>query len=704
MYFIKRFDLRKIVLMLAITLMFSSCAFADFDMDEIDLMRSQLGCIKDKNSPDYVKTKQKLDKLISRSNINYTASARFVDIQRLIAEQKFNAAVYELNDLIEQGIEVSKANEMLGDVSVKCGYLPRKIANYYKLALQHDKTNISASYKLAKLYFKEKKNILAIEYLRQTVENTYEEAFLIEIKDMILNALAPQNKYEANNLYEILGDINLKLNEKEETYEAYYKALQIHPNDIYLRYRFASLLYENDDNSQAIELFNSILNENKLDSQIKIAKARTYEKEGNLLAAYNQYIDVLKDFPNSKQAKIGIFYIYKEKSSPEDILRKIYANKENYQPNVAELRKFAKFLEEIDEEISAQDFRNCAIKIEEAKKRELIAKEEAKRQEKIRLEEAKKEKELKDKELKQNKKIAKKQEKKSQKKDIVLTSKDTKTQDKLSKKETEKNNKEKKQKEDLKKVSIDKKQQELNKLEEKNIALERKKSLESDAKKYNELNATAEKYLALEPKTAQNYIAAANTYKQINMLNTALKYYSEAMKLDPTNSDIYYNIGLAYFELNSPQSAKANLIKSINLDSENVKAKNLLAFVNQTIVTKILNKSYELYEKKDYISAYEELDKGIKEYPNNSQLHYYRALIYIAMNRNAAAIIDLQKAIELDGAHYMAYYQLGQVYEKINDERSALVAYEKFLSIEPDEAQLVSEIQKKVVALGAKYY
>ena len=74
------------------------------------------------------------------------------------------------------------------------------------------------------------------------------------------------------------------------------------------------------------------------------------------------------------------------------------------------------------------------------------------------------------------------------------------------------------------------------------------------------------------------------------------------------------------------------------------------------------------------------------------------------MNRNGAAVIDLQKAIELDPAYYMAYYQLGVSYEKIKDERSALVAYEKFLSMEPDEKELVDEIQEKVVKLGEKYY
>ena len=399
---------------------------------EIDLLRAQLGALKDKNSPLYVKTKQKLDKLLSKSDINYTPSARLVDVQRLISEQKFNAAVYELNDLINQGHEVSKSYEVLGDISIICGYLPRKIANYYKLSLQHDKDNVSASFKLSRLYFKENKNILAIEYLRQTVERTYEEAFLNEIRDLILNGLTPQNKYEANNLYEILGDINLKLNEKDEMYDAYYKALQIHPDDIYLKYHLASLLYENDDNQAAIELFNSILNENKLDSQIKISKAKTFEKQGNLLAAYELYLEVLNDFPKSKQAKIAIFNIYKDKLSPVEILNKINANKSNYKADVKELREFANFLDENQEDIAAQDFRNCAVKIEEARKREILALEEAKRQEKLKLEEAKKQKELQQKALKQEKKA----QKKDAKKNIILKKEEAKQNKAQVKKDT----------------------------------------------------------------------------------------------------------------------------------------------------------------------------------------------------------------------------------------------------------------------------
>ena len=240
--------------------------------------------------------------------------------------------------------------------------------------------------------------------------------------------------------------------------------------------------------------------------------------------------------------------------------------------------------------------------------------------------------------------------------------------------------------------------------EERKIKEEQQKAYEKDPKKYQEYKKIIDDYSKIEPKTSQIYTAIANTYKQIGEPTNALNYYKKAQKLDPTNSDIYFNLGLIYMELNSFETARYNLVKAINLDSENSKAANLITFVNQKIITQIVNNAYEKFENKNFIEAFDILNEGIKKYPKNAQLYYYRALACDSMNRNAAQIMDLQKSIELDPTYYMAYYQLGVAYEKIKDERNALVAYEKFLSIEPDEKDLINEIQQKVLTLGAKYY
>ena len=710
MQFKKFTRLGSITLFLALTLL-NPLSYADERLNEIDTIRAELSCISDKNSPYYIKTKQKLEKLIIKNKLNYTDEARLHDALRLIQEQKYNSAIYELNELINNAYQISKCNELLGDISQKLSYPAKKTAHYYKLALQYDRTNIDATYKLAKLYLKEKKNILAIENLKQVVNSTQDCNLLKEIEDLISNKIMPQNRYETNNLYEILAEIYLKLGQKEQALEAYSKAIQVNTKDIFLKYYLSGLLYESNNDNHALVLLDSILSQNPDDTQIKTIKAKILAKKGDIAGAEEQYREILNIYPTSKQAKYGIYKLYENKINPEEIIKRVYYKKQNYNPNLKDIVVFADFLEEMEDLRGAQDFRNYAKNIQETERKKALLKQE----ELKKAQEAKILKEQENKKLEQEKSLKQKIQTK-QKIKRETQPKQQIQQEKLEnqKAQQEAQTKQKAQQEALKKQQAlekekikqakTKKEKELKEYEKRAIEYERKKAIAKNPKKYQELKATADKFLSANPMTSQNYIAAANTYKQMGEPTSALLYYKEAMKLDPTNSDIYYNLGLTYFELNSEQSAKANLIKAINLDSDNTKAKNLLAFVNQKIITKAINEAYSYYEKKEYVKAFEALEKELKNYPQNSQLYYYRGLIYQAMNRNSAAISDFQKATEYDPSNYMSYYQLGKTYEKIGEERDALVAYEKFLSTEPDEKELVSEIEKKVITLGEKYY
>ena len=680
-------------------------------LDEIDLLRADLTVISDKNSPNYIKTKQKLNKLIKQSKIEYSHEYRLEDIKRLMAEQKFNSAVYEINSLIEENYNLSVCYELLADIKIKANADIKSAANCYKLSIQNNPDNISALYKLAKLYLREKRNILGIETLKTTIEKTENKELLENIEDIVKNKIRPQNRYEANNLYEALGNIYFKLNREDDCYYAFLKAIQLNPSDIFLKYHLADLFYENNHNNDAIVMYDSILADNPTDTQIRVSKAKSLGKTGNLLSANKEYLMVLSKYPNSNQAKYGIFKIYENKMSPDKILEKIYSEDKTFQVNSKECRKFAKFLAQMNDNNGSMMFNSYADKLD---KIEL---------EKIAIQKTKEQQIKKEKELKEKKEIAKKEDKKDIAKNIAQkpTKKENPTQKEIvndDKKVIQKDLNLKKQQKELQdkkakeekiqqekiKQAKAKKEKEEREYQKRAIKAERQKAIAKDPKNYQKYKIQLDKYLKMNPKDVQIYTAIANTYKLMGEPTSAIINYKEALKIDPVNSDLYYNLGLTYLELNSAQTAKAHLSRAINLDKNNEKAINLLKFVNQKIITQTLNLAYGEYEKKNYIKALSILDKGTKEYPLSAQMFYYRALVYDAMNRNGAQIIDLQKAIELDPSYYMAYYQLGRAYEKIDDERSALVAYERFLSIEPDEKELIEEIQKKVISLGDKYY
>lgn len=651
---IKQFACALIMLQILV----SAPAFAvDAKLYEIDLLRADLACSRNKNSTNYKKTKQKLQKMIVQNNIDYSTEGRLADVERLIKEQKYNSAIYELNELVSARAELPRCYELIGDILLKSGSNTKKASEYYKLSMQADPKWASSAYKLSKLYFQENKNIIGIEFLRQTVERTNDRRLLKEIENLVQNKITPINKLEASNLYEILGIIYSKINKKIDSYMAFEKSLQLNPEDLYLRYYLGDLFYTDNENRSAIVVYDSILREKPSESQIRASKAKSLLREGQINAADREMQVILTQYPESNQAKYGIYKIFEKRLEPEEILAKVNSGIKNYRATKDDCYAFAQFLNSIGDKRGAQKFIACAQKIEQQ--------EEKKRQQEL-------VKQAKTLEQTQNTKQAK-PIKQSRKPQIKL--KDKKTRENKESKETKEN----------KALQSAQKQQ--------------------NAPKIDRNDTILKQYLAIEPKTAQTYLAIANTYKTRKELDKAIYYYKEALNLEPTDSDLNYYLGLAYLESNKIQEARIYLSKSLNYNNQNLKSAKLLVFINQRLITNILNNAYAKYEKKDYIGALEILDNGIKEFPQNAQLYYYRAIIYDAMKRNAAQIIDLQKSIQLDPTHYMSYYQLGKAYEKVGDERSALIQYERFLSIEPeDQKGLIEEIQKKVLELGAKYY
>ena len=160
--------------------------FAASKTDEIDLHRASLSSYKDKTSPSYIKEKDKLKKLIEQSHIDYTPKGRVDDVKRLINEKKYSAAIYELKDMIDSKIEPSFCYEMLAVICSRTSDKTSDVVQYLKKAISEDNDNVSAIYKLAKLYLKEKKNILGTEYLKKAVELSKTPQYFSEIENIIL--------------------------------------------------------------------------------------------------------------------------------------------------------------------------------------------------------------------------------------------------------------------------------------------------------------------------------------------------------------------------------------------------------------------------------------------------------------------------------------------------------------------------------------
>jgi tetratricopeptide (TPR) repeat protein len=80
-------------------------------------------------------------------------------------------------------------------------------------------------------------------------------------------------------------------------------------------------------------------------------------------------------------------------------------------------------------------------------------------------------------------------------------------------------------------------------------------------------------------------------------------------------------------------------------------------------------------------SRIEQLQEFIKEDNNDSFLKYALALEYSMIGENDSAIQCFLKLIKEDINYVASYYQLGKLYESLNDVEKALEVYKKGIEI-----------------------
>lgn len=129
----------------------------------------------------------------------------------------------------------------------------------------------------------------------------------------------------------------------------------------------------------------------------------------------------------------------------------------------------------------------------------------------------------------------------------------------------------------------------------------------------------------------------------------ALKDLLEAVKLEPKNSDIHNNLGMAYYFKGEPNLAKFHLEQSIKLNSDNSDAKNNLASIHQ-----------HLKNSSEAKKLYEAVLKDLT-YPNQYRTFYNLGLIESQEGNVARAKELFSKSVENNENYCPAYFQLGLI-------------------------------------------
>lgn len=202
---------------------------------------------------------------------------------------------------------------------------------------------------------------------------------------------------------------------------------------------------------------------------------------------------------------------------------------------------------------------------------------------------------------------------------------------------------------------------------------------ESEGEK-NKAKAGYETAYNLRPKKvvdATGYFRLSLLSYYSGRIDESIKQLLEAIKLNPSRYDFCQNLGRIYFEKKNYKEAEKYLLGAVKLNN------------NDIISHQILGRIY--FEGNRLSEAEEQYKIAISIDANDRFAHYWLATIYQKQGKNDEAIGEFLIAAKIaepypEQAH-LIWRSLGILYEDKGDLQKAKEAYEKAISLNPNEAE-----------------
>jgi len=219
---------------------------------------------------------------------------------------------------------------------------------------------------------------------------------------------------------------------------------------------------------------------------------------------------------------------------------------------------------------------------------------------------------------------------------------------------------------------------------------------------------TTSKLLATYPLNVAAYDLQGLIYLRENKLDAAVEAFSNAIEKDPSYAIAWYNLGAAKHQLGELEAARSYLSKAIELEPDLTKAyferakvlkelgdkESAIADYDSIIAKKgaiypeaLLNRALTKKMMGTYASALSDLNRVIKEFPNNPALYKNRGNLYLLLNMPPVAIDDFTKAIELRNEYADAYLNRGIAHLQMFDRISGCADLEKSSELGHAKAQ-----------------
>lgn len=192
--------------------------------------------------------------------------------------------------------------------------------------------------------------------------------------------------------------------------------------------------------------------------------------------------------------------------------------------------------------------------------------------------------------------------------------------------------------------------------------------------KFHQPEEALKEYLLLikiEPFNSDNYYQTGLLFEDRDNTEQALQYYRKAVETDPKSAKAHASLGLLLYRSKQATDAKEHLKKALDLDPKNNKA----LFVQGKL----------LRESHDYANALACFEKVLRDSEFKQKALIERGCCYVEANNLEKAILEFERAIkasedEDSNDTLYARYFLADCYEKKRDIDQAITQWEKIFA------------------------
>lgn len=152
--------------------------------------------------------------------------------------------------------------------------------------------------------------------------------------------------------------------------------------------------------------------------------------------------------------------------------------------------------------------------------------------------------------------------------------------------------------------------------------------------------------------------------------NGAIDIFTAVLEKEPSNAEVYNNLGLCYANIGNDEKAEKNYLRSIELNSQ----------IPQTYI----NLVDIYYKQRRFSEGINILSYAINNLPDDLVFRHYLARFYMEDAKLDLAIDELEYILEKQPNNYDAYYDLGRVYFEMGIYDSAIENFENILEFKDE--------------------